>query len=768
MSIRPFHHQRPLVAAALAFGAGIWAGVRFFYVPWLFGAGIILSLMMACLLHRIGRRWILGGMMSFLFLGMLLSGIASHPVLPPQGNYQVEGIVAEDVILREDGTAAGYLESVTVTADGASYTLPKVYWTYYYEEDQPFLPGDGEKVRFHASLYHPRGQTNPYGFDFRMFLLQKGAAAGVSGARDAEIIAVSSRGLSSLLYRIRGFLSAKVQDVFGEGSALPEALLLGNREHLPQDVQDSFSSAGVAHILAVSGLHVGLLAGALQMLLRKWLSPRGRLWVLSLFLLLYCALLNFSAPVVRASVLLVLAGMRRVARRSLDRLTTLSAAFLLILLFRPLDLFSASFQLSFGAVLGIAMLGPVLERPLSCLHFRFLREGAGITISAAAGSILPTIQIFHRFSLVGLVINPVVCWIFGLLLPAYALVLLIGCIYLPLGQGLAVPVNWAAGWISRAIQWVGNLPFASLDMPSLPWYVILALVFSIVLCTRYVVLPCKKRVILAVTALMVSIGTWQGTICRDVQYLQLEMGQADAALILDGRETILIDTGDYGGDVVSYLKATGRQADRVIITHLHTDHFLGMNELLEAEIKIGEVILPEAAFDQAVGWEAAAFRESLEKRNIPIRFWAAGDQMATGRVRIEATWPISGAVRTAQDANRYPLTLICDLDGVKLFSASDIAGEFEGYAARDADLLKVSHHGSKGSTGAEFLSLVSPSAAIITASPGSKSLPHHDTLSRLENAAVSVYNTGDWGAIHIRIRDGQAILTPYLSKGVEP
>lgn len=765
MKARPFHHQRPLVVFALAFACGIWAGVRFPFVPLLFLFGLVLCLGGLFLLHRAGRRRAVGVMGACLFAGMLLSGYVSHPNLPPAGSYAIDGIVAEDMVLREDGTAAGYLTAVTLTGEEGQHSLRKLYWTYRYDPEAPFLPVDGDRVHFDGSLYHPSGVTNPYGFDFRLFLLQRGAVAGVSGAKNAQVTAPGSRGLASMLLQCRMFLTQRVRDVFGEGSALPEALLLGVRENLPQEVQDSFSSAGVAHILAVSGLHVGLLAGALGLLLRRLLSLKGQFIVLFAFLFLYCALLDFSAPVVRASLLVVFAGLRRIFRRSPDGLTTLAAAFLLILFFRPLDLFSSSFQLSFGAVLGIVMLMPVLEKPLAFLRFRFLRDGVKVTLAATLGSFLPSVQVFHRFSLIGLIINPFVCGIFGVLLPLYAVVLLVGCLILPLGQALAIPLTAAGSWITAAIGWLGDLPFATLRVAALPGYVIAALVLVMLLCTRYMVLPKARKAALALCALVFSVGLWHGSICRDVQYIQLDMGQADAALILDGNETIVIDTGEYGGDLVSYLEATGRQADHVILTHLHSDHAGGMKELFASGIRIAEVIVPQGAFDQAIDESLLALRETLAEKQIPVRFAAKGDTLHTPRVSIEVTWPIPGTVRTLQDPNRYPLTLLCDLDGVKFFSAGDIPGEFEQYAARDADILKVSHHGSKSSTYEDFLSLVSPTAAIITASPSARYLPHEDTLKRLDDAGCLVYHTGELGAVRIRIARKCAYVTPYLTEG---
>ena len=110
MKVRPFHHQRPLAACALCYGAGVFFGVYLPYEPRLVWMGLILCVFGCVLLHRMHKRQVLGWMGAFLFLGLLLSGHASHPQLPQPGRYTITGVVAEELTLRPDGSAQGYLE----------------------------------------------------------------------------------------------------------------------------------------------------------------------------------------------------------------------------------------------------------------------------------------------------------------------------------------------------------------------------------------------------------------------------------------------------------------------------------------------------------------------------------------------------------------------------------------------------------------------------------------------------------------------------------
>ena len=154
--------------------------------------------------------------------------------------------------------------------------------------------------------------------------------------------------------------------------------------------------------------------------------------------------------------------------------------------------------------------------------------------------------------------------------------------------------------------------------------------------------------------------------------------------------------------------------------------------------------------------------QALRKQGVPIRFLAAGDTLETNRCRITALWPYAGAVPPGGSANRYSLTLLCELDGVRLLTTGDADGRYEQYAAADADVLKVAHHGSRQATGEAFLAAVSPSAALITGNGYSETHPHPQVLDRLAQAGVLVYNTGEGGAITLICRDGEAQIRPFL------
>lgn len=709
-----------------------------------------------------GRRRLLAAMGAFVFLGMLLGGRAAHPAQPAQGRFHIAGVVAEDILLRQDGSAQGYLENTVAHTEAGPQALGTVYWTFVPGEEITVLPGDGDRVAFEGTVYLPSGPENPYGFDFRMFLLEKGISCGVSGAKGLTVTGWQSRGLPTILYQARHFLSQRLTQIFGEESALPQALLLGERHRLPEDVQNSFADAGVAHILSVSGLHVSVLAYCVLRLLPRRLGPKKQLLIIFLFLMFYCGLLGYPAPAMRATLFVLLNRYRRISWRGKDWVSEVAAAFLIILLFSPLSLFSASFQLSFCAVIGIFSLLPRLQKALPRLQKSRLGQHVLVTLAATGGLMIPSIQFFHSFSVVGLLVNPLVCMVFIGLLPMYAALMFLGCVWLPGAQTLAVPIHILTSAITDFLTWAGQLPFAKFQVPHLPWYVVAALILAFLTAIGLVRFRKITGKYVALAAAGVSLLCWGLSACRDVQYIQLSMGQADCAIICDGRETVVVDTGEYGGDAASYLLCTGRRADTLVITHLHKDHCLGLAQLLKNDVPIGRVVLPVGALEGAVDEECLSLIQALREKNVPIHFMHAGQYFETARCRITALWPMENTVLPGQDANRYSLCLLMDLDGVRLLSLSDVEGAYEMFSAHDADIIKVAHHGSKSSTGDAFLQAVTPKAALITGTGRNEYLPARETLARLEIMGVSVYNTGDWGAVTLTCRDGTAAITPYF------
>ena len=689
--------------------------------------------------------------------------------LPPAGNYTVEGIVLQEPGVTENGRHISvHLRDVTVRNDaGETCRLDGLYWTAYVGEDA-VLPAPGTAVRASGRLYEASGQRNPYGFDYRMYLRQNHLSAGFYNSGEYETLAGAPLSMRAAVIRLRAFLLNRLDLAFGERSAMPKALLLGERLALSEQDREAFARVGIAHILAVSGLHVSLIVAALSAVLKRFISGRKLLWIIGIFLLLYILLLNGRASVVRASILTFAYLFVRARGRNGDALSVMSLAFMVILFLSPVDLMNAGFQLSFAAAAGIAL----LYRPVNRVTSRILGRKAGglfaSTLSAVAGTALPSVQTFHCFSLAGFVFSPIVCALLAYLLPLCLAVLLLSLVWADAARCLAFPVGWMlqlmADGVSAAAQW----PYMSVNCPSIPWPFWPAIVACILLFSGYAPKHWKGKRRLAILAVLFVFGAGIHlcTLDNGLVYLQMDEGSADCAVIQDGRHTTVIDCGEDGRDLSAYLLAAGRKADILVLTHLHADHCLGAQTLMDNRIPIDRLVIPEGADLMAVSEEALQLLNRLRAYCGEVTEVAAGDSWRTQRTAVSVLWPEHDGIRTGRDANDYCLCLEYKMGDTVLLLTGDLAGSYEPYIRTRADVLKVAHHGSRSSTTEAFLESVSPQTAIISVSSTADAAGEEgQTRTRLREAGIHVYTTAVCGAVRVEITDEGYRIIPFIKEG---
>jgi competence protein ComEC len=245
------------------------------------------------------------------------------------------------------------------------------------------------------------------------------------------------------------------------------------------------------------------------------------------------------------------------------------------------------------------------------------------------------------------------------------------------------------------------------------------------------------------------------------RYIQLAVGQADAALLFDKEATIAIDTGVDGDATLDYLTDTGRDIDVLYLPRLRNDHAGGVPYLLDNGVEIGQVYLPVMAEKQRLDQDSLAVLERIRREGIPVREIAAGEVHTYPTVTITCCWPKAETIRTGQDANDLPMVLSIEMGGYTILNTADLTGHYENYAAVPADVLKVAHHGSSESTGDAFLDVADPQLAIISCSSGSTYLAGPETLERLESRGIRTLRTDSSGDIALYIQNGQLVAAPY-------
>lgn len=742
----PAYHAWLLPAGTLFFMCGILIGrVIDLLLPVLLAIGLTGC---AAILSRRWRRT-LALLLTALSLGAALSYAAYHPALPPEGECIVRGTVMAEVV-QEDNHVQTLLTNVTL--DGVS--ADDAYWTFYLKKGET-LPDwlvPGVRVEMTAEVYHPGGKSNPGGFDFREYLLQRGIRIGVYGA-DGLAEATPVLSLPGTMAALRHTLSKRLTQVMGtDGGAYAAAMLLGTKDFIAEDDLNSFRDLGIAHILSVSGYHVGVMSVWLLFLLRLLpIGGKGRLTCATVFLGLYCLLTGGNAPVVRAVMLFLLRDLTRISHRQRLPLHLLCTAALIQLAINPTLLTSASFQLTYSAMLGLLLICPWVTRRVHCRTRvgRSLWSAFAASLSAQLGLLLPQLYWFGSLPVLSIAINMLIIPLATLLMSLYWLTLVV----LPI-PGVRTAAGALSGLATRGflalVRFLAALPLFSLrtQQPSLLTLAGCALL----LFSLSVLVPRRLRrfrpwgVLLGTLLTALILLPLPQTVCT---YTQLNVGNADAAILRDGAVTVVIDLGEDGQEVISSLNEQGESIDVLILTHLHADHAGGLEALLDAGIPIGMCCLPVGATRAQTDSDLLPLLEALSAAGTEVCELQRGDSIVLPRCTLNVLWPLSDHMPSGLDANEVCLVMQADMRGVSMLLTGDITGDYEAYVAVPSDLLKVAHHGSTASTSADFLSAVDPQLLLLSNKMDSRQ-------TRMEALAgdIPLYATSECGAVTLSFPGG--------------
>lgn len=701
--------------------------------------------------------------LSFSFVLGVTSGCSAfHPSLPAEDTYAVRGIVSDEITTGSFGQYRVYLSDITLNDHAFS---GGAYWTFYTDEPVSELSA-GKSVSFRASLYHPAGAVNPGGYNFREYLLQRGVLIGLYG-NDSLIVSepdfFSPAGwIASLRHRLS---SSLVHTLGDETGAYASALLLGMRSMIPLEDRQSFSRLGIAHILSVSGFHVSILIGLLAALFRLLrLRPRLRIILFTLILFLYSALCGMNQPVIRASLLLLMGLSGRVLNRPRSGLHLLCASLFIMTLLSPVQVTSASYQLTFCAVFGLFLFQPlshkVMSLPVRPLLLRRFLASLVLLFGIQLGLLFPVLFFFQRLPLMVYVIGIPATLVFSALI----IVLWLFLLFLPfpgLASLLGAPLRLFTGSLLSVVRTLGSLPGLTvwIRSPGFGTALGILLLFGGFCC--YFRMKRSVRISFLLTGTVLVVLSLLPVSHNAAEYIQFSAGNADAALLWDHDRVYVIDTGESDGTLSTFLRSNRLTPDGVILTHLHADHAGGLLSLLDDEIPIRKLYLPYGADTLDIHPDFLDLLHQLRASGTEIFWLSRGDVLPLPSGTMTVLWPESEKVRPGQDANNYSLVLRLNLNGSTFLHTGDITGIYESYCTAPADLLKAAHHGSSASTLSGYLSTVSPQAVIL-------SCRHQSRLDAFRERCgdIPVYGTPETGAVTIRFNEGSFSVTPFLSNNI--
>ena len=755
----------PAFAAALT--AGIFTGR--FSSSFLFGAAAALFSLAAALLLQGRARWV-ACLLLALSLGNLTGFLSFHPGVPEEGDYRIQGVITEEIRTGSLGHHSTRLSHVSLDGTPCPGGL---YWTFYSDEEYPrLLPG--AFVQFDAHLYAPGGVVNPDGYDFREELLRRGMIACVYGADGLEISRAPFFSPLGSAASVRHDLSGRLLTLLGpEVGGYASTMLLGSRSLIPSEDRAAFARLGIAHLLSVSGFHVGILYAFLMFLLRPFRPGRKLSFLLTgILLLTYCFLCGLNQPVLRASVLILLSQFGRIHRRPVSRLHLLSAAYILLLLLSPVQLTGVSFQLTFSAVLGIVLIAPTIEGLIASEN-RFLQrlwQSFAVTLSVQIGILVPQLAAYQQFPLLTFLINGPALLLGSLMILLFWIVLML--LPLPFLAGLAAgPVSRLCGWLIDSVHTVSSLPGISLWTPAATWLTAVGVVLLFLALSAIHRFSFRNRMFSFLLGLTLVIGSLIPGFHDETEYIQFSVGNADAAVLWDRDQVYVYDTGENDGVVSNFLRRRRLTPTAVILTHLHADHAGGLQSLMDDGIPVPVCYLPAGAEDQLIHEDVAALMEELRARGTQIRYLSRGDSLPLPSGRIEVLWPYEGRTRPGQDANHYSLVSLIRLNHTTMLEAGDLSGIYEKYVSHAADILKAPHHGSASSSTGAFMAAVDPDVILLTCGKNTRAADYAERLRSYAERNIfgkdhpDLYATSLSGAIRIRFLAEGYEVHPFLPDG---
>jgi competence protein ComEC len=722
------------------------------------------------------------------------SGPASVAMLADGDDHELLGTVVDDPRPREDRVQL-VLGDVAVARNGAAHRLSDRLLVWL---PRGVEAGAGDRLLVTSRIEEPEDFD---GFAYREYLARQGVGA-IARARSAEVV-VEAFGPAAALAGLRALLLGGLNDLVPEPeAALGAGILLGVRSAIAPEINDAFATAGLTHVVAISGWNIAIVAAlvgaAVQPLAR---GPGGR-WTRAAVAAVtvggYVLLTGASPSVVRAALMAVAMLVARLGGSRTHAASALALAAVLMLLAAPPVLWDVGFQLSLLATAGLVWFGAPIERRLRRWP-PWIREPVALTLAAQLTTLPVVLVNFERLSLVAPAANVVVVPFVPVAMLFCAIAALVGVVDDAIHVALVGDVlTWLAGgaaWlVLRVIVWLGtsvaSVPHAAVEVTVPPalavaWLPMLALAnWAIGEPARDPSVPASDGapsaiggvarrlarplpigaglvgVLLAITIASLPDGLLHLTV--------LDIGQGDAILVEapDGTTTLV----DGGPDPDLTLRRLGanlpffaRRIDVLVLSHPHQDHVAGLVDVLD-RYRVAALLHAGIPFENPAN---DRLRTDAARAGIPTVLARAGQRLDLGAgTSATVLYPSSSDADSPLpegDINNGSVVLLLEMRGFSALLTGDAEAPVETALLsrgrlRPIDVLKVGHHGSNSSTTPSLVETARPSVAIISAGEGNEyGHPSPETLATLAlRGEIAVLRTDLHGDVEV-VTDGATL-----------
>ncbi len=744
--------MRKLMWASIGFAGACAVGAYFAWGMWLIMLALfcLAGLLGILLLKSKARK-----PAAFLFLGFLV-GILwmwgfDGLYLSTAREYHGETIQAAVEVTDYSRISQG-----RTVADGKIHLEGKPYRVrLYLYRDAPLSPGDVVEGEFSLRYTGVGGEKEPtYHQGKGIFLLCYGDGT-------AEIVPAQEIPTRYVPAKMRKSITQMLDTLFpADTVGFARALLLGDDSLLSYETDTDLQVSGIRHVIAVSGLHVSILFSTLYLLCgkRRYLTALLGIPVLVCF----AAVAGFTPSIVRACIMQCLMILALLINKEYDPPTALAFAVLVLLTINPLTITSVSFQLSVGSIVGIFLLsgsakGHLLgnkrkRRTVRTRIRQFVAGSLSVTLGAMAITTPLCAYYFGSVSLVGVLTNLLTLWAVSLTFCGIGLSCLVGYLWLPLGRAIAWLVSFLIRYVLRVSDFLSDFSLAAVYTASV--YIVCWILFCYVLLMVFLSHKKKHPVLFGScigAGLIVAVAlSWCEPKLDNYRVTVLDVGQGQSVLLQCKEETYLVDCGSEAGmqaaDIAmqTMLSQGITYLDGIILTHFDSDHANGVEGLM-TRIPVERLYLPDIYDDNGLRQQIEAIDPGRTEFVTEINEIT----MEGGKLTLFPS-------EQGSSDNESGLCILFQPGEYDILITGDrgFSGERELMAQTDLpelELLVVGHHGSKHSTGLEFLRETMPAFAVISAGEhNSYGHPAQDTLDRLELFGCKILRTDLDGTITFR------------------
>ncbi|MCF7820858.1 MAG: DNA internalization-related competence protein ComEC/Rec2 [Mariprofundaceae bacterium] len=685
--------------------------------------------------------------------------------------------VSATVEMLEQSSSFTRLRMIDIEREDGAKLAGKADAYLYGREREPVIRV-GDRVKVNLQLHLPRNMLNPGYFDYRTYCFDRHIAL-IGSAKGLEVLWQGG----SLIERGRERINEVISAAESQASGVLRALLLADRSGVTIEQHEYFAAAGASHLLAISGLHVGMVAGW-GFIVFWWLLTRREAWIVAwpvrklaltagvLMAVGYATLAGWPLTAQRALLMLGAALLAWWLRDRSEPLNTMFAALLFILVIDPAAIGSISLWLSFTAVTALLIWSSRLANEPDISVLKKARKWiAGlfwVSVVAALATLPIIADLFGRIPTYTLVANM-------FLVPLYTLYVLplsiMGELLALMGvTGVAADVfAWAAAGVSEGdsvLLLLKSWPAGNLWIPAVPVYATLFYASGIILSGFLLVRQYHAGALISavLTLALYLLMVIPERPADDPVLVVWDVGQGAASTLAmpDGRVMVVDSPGRYGsrfngGTIVAEgLRHQGVvHADVVLISHAQSDHAGGIGRLLEHLRGVGEIWVADIPENRSYIPMAGAIRH-VGARGGMVRWLKRGDRLKFGDADVEVLWPPKGYAPYKH--NNASLVLSMQLPtGEKLLFPADIEREGESGMVRTGighhDVMLVPHHGSRTSSHPAWVQSVSPGIAIVQSGLKNRyRFPRPEVVDRYEKAGAIVLDT-KYGAVSVRFGD---------------